>query len=62
MSGWRLKLGVTYRQHIAFVDTKESFSSWRLTFLLVTNQLSLNCSWRLTFLLATIVVDAYIAS
>jgi hypothetical protein len=27
---------------IAFVATKESLPSWRLTFLLVTNQLSLN--------------------
>jgi hypothetical protein len=45
---------------IVFVATKESLPSWRLTFLLVTNQLSLNTkSPKTSFLMATIVVVAY---
>jgi hypothetical protein len=44
---------------IAFIATKESLPSWRLTFLLVTNQLSLNTKSSKSSLLTTAtVVDA----
>jgi hypothetical protein len=59
LNGFAISLLNIVLWDIAFVATKESSSSWRLTFLLVIDQLSLNTKSSKSSLLATtIVVDA----